>query len=325
MSKSDKYNFEINLQNIIKNDISSWFPLITLSDKLRRAFKEEIDFNDGSKIVINEYRPNKDHIVSFAIKNAPIVFAICLSGHIKVEFYSESGINDILEIGNNSFSFFYLPETSGIIKVNSNENIKIISIHTSLNFLNNLIDFDYYSFKNKIIIEQQFDRFIELSQSNFQINNSSNQLLECKFKGKTRDLFFKTKLTELIILFLEQLNKNYAEYNENISQNDIFKAKEIEKIIMSNMCEIPSLLELANRVSMTHTKLNFLFKHIYGNTVFGYIREQRLIRAKELLEEDKLNITEIAYETGWSSPSHLSKEFKFKYGITPKKFLNTLK
>ncbi len=53
-----------------------------------------------------------------------------------------------------------------------------------------------------------------------------------------------------------------------------------------------------------------------------FIRTIRLRRAAELLNEGQLNITEISYETGFTSVSYFSRCFRKMYGIPPKQFIS---
>jgi AraC-like DNA-binding protein len=51
----------------------------------------------------------------------------------------------------------------------------------------------------------------------------------------------------------------------------------------------------------------------------------RLKRASELLMEQKLTISEVAYEVGFSSPSYFSKCFQKQYQTSPTDFINSFK
>jgi AraC-like DNA-binding protein len=53
-----------------------------------------------------------------------------------------------------------------------------------------------------------------------------------------------------------------------------------------------------------------------------YLTELRIEKAKELLLLTSKNVTEIAYETGFSSQSYFSTVFKRKTGLTPKQYMN---
>ncbi len=322
MNSSNQYNFEINLPNLIKGANFSLLPLFLLSEKIKKGFKEEIVLMDGLRLVINEYKPKKNIAIDFRISNAPIEFAYCLSGRMNVEFHSEDGSVDFLEVSAGASALFYLPNTYGVLKVYSNELLKVLSLHCSEDFLKVFFEKpDNYGGLEFIFANNPIKPFLELTKSNANIRTTANQIIDCDFEGKIKEIFLTSKANELIIYILEQIKSNYLEDRSGVvTKNDIEKIAEIERILHSNIVEVPSLIELAEIASMTHTKLNKIFKNVYGNTVFGYLRELRLNKSKKLLDDGNLNITEITYETGWSNPSHFSREFKEQFGITPKSY-----
>ena len=55
-----------------------------------------------------------------------------------------------------------------------------------------------------------------------------------------------------------------------------------------------------------------------GLSASHYIRSLRLNVAKKLLEETELNVSEVAYKVGFSSPSYFSQMFKEKFGFAPR-------
>jgi len=58
-----------------------------------------------------------------------------------------------------------------------------------------------------------------------------------------------------------------------------------------------------------------------GQSPNSFIKEYRLKEALKLLNKNSGNISEIAFETGFSSPSYFSKCFQKKYGCMPSDFL----
>jgi len=100
----------------------------------------------------------------------------------------------------------------------------------------------------------------------------------------------------------------------------------IEKIKVSVM-EYLRLLEFDQEI---HVLSDFLTKHIGKNynyltkifsqhcnmTIEQYYIKQRLQRVKQLLDEGKLNVTEISYKLHYSSVNYLSAQFKKHIGIS---------
>lgn len=69
-----------------------------------------------------------------------------------------------------------------------------------------------------------------------------------------------------------------------------------------------------------YSYLSDLFSSIEGKTIEQYFILQRIEKVKELLVYDQLSLTEISYQTGFSSVHHLSSQFKKVTGLTPSHF-----
>ena len=69
-----------------------------------------------------------------------------------------------------------------------------------------------------------------------------------------------------------------------------------------------------------YSYLSNLFSEVQGTTIEQYFIAQRIERVKELLVYDELTLSEIADRLGYSSVSHLSKQFKKITGLTPTHF-----
>lgn len=87
--------------------------------------------------------------------------------------------------------------------------------------------------------------------------------------------------------------------------------------LASDLVTPPSLEALAADVGMSHTRLNRCFRHLYGQTVFDWLREYRLEQAWLELRRDRFSITDIAFMFGFSSASHFAQSFRKRYGCTP--------
>lgn len=73
---------------------------------------------------------------------------------------------------------------------------------------------------------------------------------------------------------------------------------------------------------MSQNKLSSLFKQIYGMTLFDYIQELRVKKAKELLQ-DEMTVKCVAQTVGYKRHSSFTEMFKQKTGITPLEFKQT--
>ena len=78
--------------------------------------------------------------------------------------------------------------------------------------------------------------------------------------------------------------------------------------------------ELGREVFLSRMHLFRKLKALTGDSPSNLIKRIRLERSKELVEEGELSISDIAYETGFSTPGNFSTAFKKFYGNTPAKF-----
>ncbi|MEB2778701.1 DUF4242 domain-containing protein [Algoriphagus sp. D3-2-R+10] len=58
-----------------------------------------------------------------------------------------------------------------------------------------------------------------------------------------------------------------------------------------------------------------------GKSPNTFLKEYRLNRALQLLNNQMLNISEIAYETGFNSPAYFTRAFKKQFGLLPTSFM----
>ena len=78
-----------------------------------------------------------------------------------------------------------------------------------------------------------------------------------------------------------------------------------------------SLRELALETSLSVFHFARAFKAATGVAPHQYVLERRVARAKQLLEEGQLTLTEISNVCGFASQAHLTNVFKRMIGVTP--------
>ena len=77
------------------------------------------------------------------------------------------------------------------------------------------------------------------------------------------------------------------------------------------------IVHLCKAVNLSHTQVFRKLKAITGDNPTLYIRKLRLQHAAQLLQTTELNISEIAYETGFSDPSYFLRAFHEAFGTPP--------
>lgn len=78
--------------------------------------------------------------------------------------------------------------------------------------------------------------------------------------------------------------------------------------------------EMSANFNLSRIQFYRKVKAIFGLSPTDILRSYRLIKSAELIKENRLTISEVAYSCGFSSPSYFTRCFKDKFNISPSEF-----
>ncbi len=94
--------------------------------------------------------------------------------------------------------------------------------------------------------------------------------------------------------------------------------EKLSKVVEANLAdESFGVKQLAQKIRMSRTQLHRKIKSINNQSVSQFLREQRLNKAKEMLQQDLGTVSEIGYKVGFGSPSYFIKCFHDYFGYPP--------
>ena len=141
---------------------------------------------------------------------------------------------------------------------------------------------------------------------------------ECPFSGITRYIFTESKLLELFVLQMEQVNSLNANTAEECwSATDKEKLYAVKEYIANSYLEELSLKAITYRFGLNEFKLKKGYKYFFRTTVVGDIPRLRMQEAKQLLADRTMNVTDVAYHIGYNNLSSFSYAFKKMFGYSP--------
>ena len=148
-----------------------------------------------------------------------------------------------------------------------------------------------------------------------------NELKRFDINSSTKNLFLKAKIYELFShLYNRNRDLNIEQCPFLTNEENFKKIKKAKDIIIENMTNPPSLVELSEEINLSLKKLKEGFKKIYGKPVYQFLIEYKMELAKKLLSDNNYNVNEVSLKLGYSTASHFITAFKNKYGLTPKNF-----
>lgn len=136
------------------------------------------------------------------------------------------------------------------------------------------------------------------------------------FSGSLQQLYLETKAAELFLLQIQAL-KNIPVIHTKLRPSDIECLHEARLYIEKNYHTPCTIIDLAKIVGINQTKLKSGFKELFGTTVFGYVKDLQMEKARQLLLGEKLYVSEVADQIGYKHPQHFAAAFKRKFGILP--------
>ena len=104
---------------------------------------------------------------------------------------------------------------------------------------------------------------------------------------------------------------------ENIPQRGSFLENVLQVIDQHLSNEQFGVEMLCKEIGISERQLQRKLKAITNKSPNQMISSVRLHRAKELIISRELNISEVAFKTGFSNPSYFSKCFKKEFGLSP--------
>ena len=121
--------------------------------------------------------------------------------------------------------------------------------------------------------------------------------------------------TELIQEVESKESKEVAESESAATSRFMARFKEVVEARMSDS-EV-SVEDLAADMNLSRVQLYRKVKALTDSSPVEILRTARLKRAYQLLVASDKNISEVAYEVGFTAPSYFTKCFKDEFGISP--------
>lgn len=96
------------------------------------------------------------------------------------------------------------------------------------------------------------------------------------------------------------------------------RMRELRAFLDSEAAEGLSLAAIAAHAGSNASSLQREFRAVFGMTVFAYLRERNLLRARAALEREGVSVAMAADIAGYTSAANFATAYRRRFGITPK-------
>jgi AraC-like DNA-binding protein len=242
----------------------------------------------------------------------------CFRGHIAC---TETGVADTC-LGQNELGIYIKPHSRGMMMYPSGEEIFAVSLLARNQFYDQLPFREDCARCHNSACRSLADALMKPMKTSAQIHNLFSQIVENRLDDQLQPVFLEGA-AKMILSILWQNNvviplkgRRTCDYC-SADQRAIQAAGNLLTSCFENP---PTICELSRLVGLNEYKLKNGFREMFGKTIYEHVRELRMSNAKDLLEDDNLSISQVAYKVGYINTSHFARAFRKKYGLNPSDF-----
>ena len=289
---------------------------LEIPEKFGKGYCAGFVFNEHIRMLISNYELNED----FVVENPEI------NASKRMIFFKFQNIFPKTGVVSTERHLMEMP--SVLIATSRMNTDNVISIHTNTATINIEVDADYlnglFDFSEKSPVLQNLLQNIQPLLFEQMIYPSLQKIVDeilTEPVDETFKLFFlRIKAEELVCKLLMELEKRDEKHLVALNIHDIQNIYKVKEQMLEHLETPPVIKELAVCANISPSKLKRLFKQIFGNSIFSYYQEFRMKEAARLLKEEKLSVSDVGYQLGFTNLSHFSRVFKEHIGMKPKQY-----
>ncbi|MEM7373674.1 MAG: AraC family transcriptional regulator [Bacteroidota bacterium] len=146
-----------------------------------------------------------------------------------------------------------------------------------------------------------------------------HEIIHSKRKGIFKRIFLEAKVTELLLLQIEQMTQRMNPQISRMKPVEVDRMHAIRDYLLAHLSDPHTIHELANKFGTNEYALKTGFKTVFGSSVFNFWNAAKMNYAKKMLLEGELTVSEVSDNIGYKHPQHFSTAFKKRFGYSPGK------
>lgn len=227
----------------------------------------------------------------------------------------------LIKVPAGHFNILYFSRPNGTLTFGAPSR-KTLEVLFTEDFLKKTVGEDYNEQLKDLSREVKKKKAFQLWQESrpipMELQQNIREIISCRYCGHIKKIYLEARITALLVNFLVDDTANSSEVEDkDLSKTEHAGILKVEQHIRQNYREPITIAELAPIAGLNTSKLKQCFKKQYSTTIFKYITALRMEKAKELIKDEKLSVSEASYEVGYKNPQHFTVAFKKYYGFLP--------
>jgi AraC-like DNA-binding protein len=279
-----------------------------------------LDCRPGMDICMSRCWFLREYRAKITLPDPRLTFVFCMSGNTQTRNVCCSSP---LDMGAGQVHLYYFEEPVLERRSAGEKELQAVVVRLSREALEYLLEPDEERRAvSDLTWAMQQGSFFWNRKMNFVMQSVLFQMFTCPHQGMVRRIYLESKALELVAYTLEQAfgDNGPGSCLPAVLEDEKERILKARDLLIQRLQFPPALTRLAGQVGMSHARLTRGFKKIFGCTVFEYLRQERLAYGRLLLAENKLTITQVAFEAGFCSSSHFASAFHKQFGVSPSAF-----
>lgn len=304
------------------------FEIVSERDSCFEPIWRELELRPGLHVSTFEAVLTDDFSFCYHKKNSYIDFGFFLEGSIinKINETTLGSLRVKNYAGSGGLGFFN--EMSGVVESLAQGRARILHLHISPDLLRELLctDMEIIHDDLKQVLENRASQeFFHHHTMDPVVQAAANELFYALSGGNFSRLYLEGKALELIGLQAMKLESSKGSRHSGLTLREFEQVKSIQEELKEKFDFPPTMAELSRSHMLSISKIQSGFQGLYGMTVFAFLKDYKLRKARMFFEAGNMNVSEVAWTLGYTNLSHFSAAFKKKYGVLPKKFLTSVR
>lgn len=167
---------------------------------------------------------------------------------------------------------------------------------------------------NGQMVEDWFDEIVRACMFGMEQNG---KIAESFFQQMKEGFWYCADINEVVTLLEQYISEKLQQINKEKTVQEVRPITEAKKYMQENYQKPLRLEDVSGAVGFNATYFSSLFKKETGRNFTDYLTELRMNKAKELLREKDIMVSDVAEMVGYNDLKYFSRLFKKITGISP--------
>nr|WP_306414083.1 AraC family transcriptional regulator [Allorhizobium borbori] len=150
------------------------------------------------------------------------------------------------------------------------------------------------------------------------LRGATQAILNRRAAARLDAAFITTKAQEIILATVDGVAQKRRVERQRLTSTDIAAIRSARMLLEESLHAPPDIRTLSRRIGINRTKLFYGFKRLYGTSTVQFIDGLRMNKARRLLLETDMSVSQVAAEVGYGFAANFSTRFKNHFGQSPR-------